>query len=156
MTANAPLFQRSHTNTVTRGTRLPCTDFLFLAALQGQQDLFAFSVHLAPTRCNLSSFREQLKLKEDLNSAIYILFRLYWHVSTHTVKIKSPAEPIRRDQCVPILKAKHSRLCQVKIRAKHFILLYFQLLLNIVKQQKGKRFQLCTKSLCSTTSIYAL
>lgn len=117
---------------------------------------FAFSEHLAPTRCNLSSFREQLKLKEDLNSAIYILFRLYWHVSTHTVKIKSPAEPISRDQCVPILKAKHSRLCQVKIRAKHFILLYFQLLLNIVKQQKGKRFQLCTKSLCSTTSIYAL
>lgn len=80
----------------------------------------AFSVHLTPTRCSLSSFRGQLKLKQDQNPAIYILFRFYWCVSTHTAKIKSPAEPISQVQCAPILKAERTRLCQVKIRAKTF------------------------------------
>lgn len=103
-----------------QGHSAPSTDFSSLAALQGQQHLFAFSVHPTPTRCSLGSFRERLKLKQDPNSAIYVLFRFYWRVSMHTVKIKSPAEPISRDQWVPILKAKLTRLCQVKIRAKTF------------------------------------
>lgn len=107
----APLFEHSHRDTVTRETQLPCTLFLSLAA---------FSGHLTPTRYNLSSLIERLKLKEDLKAAVHILFRFYWRVSTHTVKIKSPAEPISWDQCVPILKAKRTRLCPVKIRAKTF------------------------------------
>lgn len=117
VTANAPLFERSHRD---QRDSAPVHRLLAPGCTARTGSVCIFSTSYTYTKRNLSSFRERLKLKQDLNSAIYILFRFYWRVSTHTVKIKSPAEPISWDQCIPILKAKRTRLCQVKIRAKTF------------------------------------
>lgn len=137
VTANVPLFQYSP----QRHTDQCCllADFLFVIVRQEQEDLFAFLAHVTSRRYNLGSFWGtadiQIKIKLKTHEIYLNVISMFQNTA---VKIKTSGRTDKLRSMRFHIKGKAHQTARLRSEpnTKHFILLYFQLLLKIVSNRK--------------------